>query len=102
VHGSRRGIRWRGKRGVGMLALVVIGVLYWLGWFGSSGGETADGEGKSGVWSGLRGAGKAKGKVDWAKRRDDVKGAFLLSWGAYQEHGWGEFWHIGGCGWKGS
>jgi hypothetical protein len=33
-------------------------------------------------------AGK-KSKVDWEKRRQAVKDAFLLSWNAYEEHGWG-------------
>ncbi|KAF1945469.1 seven-hairpin glycosidase [Clathrospora elynae] len=89
---GRRGFM-RSKRGMGLIALAVLGLIYWLGW---SRGGTAIGlesdekdRGKS-LASKISGsAGGKKSKVDWEKRRLAVKDAFLLSWGAYEEHGWG-------------
>jgi len=82
--------RWcGGKRRIGMVALVVLGVFYWIGWLG--GGEKGDGvETGRREWNIIPGAltGK-KGKVDWEKRRESVRDAFLLSWKGYEEHGWG-------------
>ena len=72
-----------------MVALVVLGVFYWIGWLG--GGEKGDGvETGRREWNIIPGAltGK-KGKVDWEKRRESVRDAFLLSWKGYEEHGWG-------------
>ncbi|KAF2876371.1 glycoside hydrolase [Massariosphaeria phaeospora] len=92
-YGSRKGAgRWlKGKSGAGLLALVVFGCLYWLGWSGS-GGTQGDGvaSGKtSGGWSSVISGAKKTPAVDWEKRRDNVREAFLLSWKGYEEHGWG-------------
>lgn len=90
-YGGRRGVkRWcRGKRGVGLVVLVVFGVLYWLGWL-SGGKRVGDGVEKKEGWGSILGSGGAGKKgVDWEKRRESVRDAFLLSWNAYEEHGWG-------------
>lgn len=94
-YGGARGRRGfvRSKRGMGLIALVVLGLFYWFGW--SSGGTSAGsthGEQDRGknLASALSGSATGKkGKVDWEKRRQAVKDAFLLSWNAYEEHGWG-------------
>ncbi|KAF2474985.1 mannosyl-oligosaccharide 1,2-alpha-mannosidase [Lindgomyces ingoldianus] len=97
-YGAKRGSgMWlRRKRNIGLVALVVFGLFYWLGWLGGAATEGVEqgkkagggsGGGSSGSWSILPGA--KKGKVDWEKRRESVKDAFLLSWKGYQEHGWG-------------
>ncbi|KAH7073001.1 glycoside hydrolase [Paraphoma chrysanthemicola] len=89
---SRKGFL-RSRRGIGLIALAVLGLLYWFGWSSTpadleSTAETSKAEDKS--WSGaLSGSSGKKGKVDWEKRREDVKSAFLLSWKAYEKHGWG-------------
>lgn len=94
VQSSRRGFM-RSRRGVAVIALVVLSVLYYFGWSSTpadladaTGSKTAD---KGSSWGGIgsAGAGSKKGKVDWDKRREDVKSAFLLSWNAYEKHGWG-------------
>jgi len=80
------------KRGMALIALVVFGLIYWLG---RSGDSTADvrGEwkdGQSSLEANIRSnTGVKKAKVDWGKRRQAVKDAFLLSWDAYEKHGWG-------------
>lgn len=83
----------RSKKGVGLVALAVFGLLYWFGWSGSGTSGSLDGHKKDGQtnWGAIVGgsAGGKKSKVDWEKRRQAVKDAFLLSWGAYEEHGWG-------------
>jgi hypothetical protein len=90
---GRRGFM-RSRKGVGLAAVVVLGLLYWFGWSSSpadltdSAGKTAD---KGSSWSGSAGTatGGKKSKVDWEKRKEEVKNAFLLSWKAYEKHGWG-------------
>ncbi|CAO2648914.1 Nn.00g098630.m01.CDS01 [Neocucurbitaria sp. VM-36] len=83
----------RSKSGMGLVALVVLGLFYWFGWSGSETKVGLEGEKKDSgsSWSPISGggAGGKKEKVDWEKRRQDVKDAFLLSWNAYEEHGWG-------------
>ncbi|KAG9196329.1 Mannosyl-oligosaccharide 1,2-alpha-mannosidase [Alternaria panax] len=93
--GGARGKRGflRSKRGMSLMAMVVLGLFYWFGW--SSGGtnvgmvQEEQDKGKSLLSNmGASAVGK-KSKVDWEKRRQAVKDAFLLSWNAYEEHGWG-------------
>jgi hypothetical protein len=90
---GRRGFL-RSRKGVGLIALVVLGLLYWFGWSNSpaslaeSAGKAAD-KGTSWSGSGSSGTGGKKSKVDWEKRKEEVKNAFLLSWKAYEKHGWG-------------
>ncbi|EMD62067.1 glycoside hydrolase family 47 protein [Bipolaris sorokiniana ND90Pr] len=94
-YGGPRGKRGfvRSKRGMGLIAVVVLGLFYWFGW--SSGGtsvglsEDEKDRGKS-LASKIGGSATGKkSKIDWEKRRQAVKDAFLLSWNAYEEHGWG-------------
>jgi hypothetical protein len=86
---GRRGF-FRSSKGVGLVTLVVVGLLYWFGW-SSRPADLADGttktKEKGSSWG--SGTGAKKGKVDWEKRKDDVRDAFLLSWKAYEKHGWG-------------
>jgi hypothetical protein len=90
---GRRGFM-RSRKGVGLVALVVLGLLYWFGW-SSSPANLADPAGKTEdkgtVWTDTAKPAKGgkKAKVDWEKRKEEVKNAFLLSWKAYEKHGWG-------------
>lgn len=65
---------WRRKRFLGIIVLV-IGVLYWLGLLPGAGKKLL-GEKENEI-------------VDWDKRREKVKDAFMLSWNAYEKHAWG-------------
>ncbi|CAI6342036.1 unnamed protein product [Periconia digitata] len=95
-YGARREAgRWcGGKRRVALGAVFVIGILYLFGVFGGSAGSVSDTgdhtwtiiQGKGSLGSMVGGKGKP---VDWEKRREAVKDAFLLSWKGYEEHGWG-------------
>lgn len=91
-YGARREARrWCGsKRRVGLILAVVFGLFYWMGWFGS-GGTDEGSQGKTEGWGSVfRGGGQGKkGDVDWDKRAESVKEAFLLSWKGYEDHGWG-------------
>jgi hypothetical protein len=97
VYGYGGGARGRrgfmsSKRWIILIALVVLGLIYRFAW--SNRATVVDvvhnekDRGKSLV-SNLGGGAAGKNKVDWEKRRQAVKDAFLLSWGAYEEHGWG-------------
>ncbi|KAF2105257.1 mannosyl-oligosaccharide 1,2-alpha-mannosidase [Lophiotrema nucula] len=89
--------RLRRRRNVVFVLLGVL-VLYWLGWSGNAqdeagtpantgkGAKAGAGRGSGSSWFG---GGKKSASVDWTRRRDDVRAAFLLSWNAYKEHGWG-------------
>ncbi|ORX97613.1 glycoside hydrolase [Clohesyomyces aquaticus] len=83
----------RRKRNLGYVALVVVGFLYWFGWLGGDDAgveKGGKGNGSGADWKTILPAKtKKKGEVDWEKRRESVKDAFLLSWQGYQEHGWG-------------
>ncbi|KAH7391793.1 glycoside hydrolase [Pyrenochaeta sp. MPI-SDFR-AT-0127] len=93
--GSARGRRgfMRSKRGLGLVALLVLGFFYWVGWSNSSTDVGLDGDtkhsGKTSVPIVGGTTGGKKSKAEWEKRRQAVKDAFLLSWNAYEEHGWG-------------
>ncbi|KAH7401840.1 glycoside hydrolase [Phaeosphaeria sp. MPI-PUGE-AT-0046c] len=87
VKSSRRGFM-RSRRGVAVVALVVLGALYWFGWSSKPAVPSDVGAGKGSSWSSA-GSGSKKSKIDWEKRKEDVKSAFLLSWNAYEKHGWG-------------
>ena len=94
-YGSARGRRgfMRSKRGIGLIALVVLGFFYWFGRSRTGGEGGLEGEKKDGGkgWTSITGT-SAGGKTSpktWEKRRQAVKEAFLLSWNSYEEHGWG-------------
>ncbi|KAF2134304.1 glycoside hydrolase family 47 protein [Dothidotthia symphoricarpi CBS 119687] len=93
--GSARGRKsfLKSRKAVGLVALLVLGLLYWFGWSSAAQDGDVETDGKK-TWvpfsgrGGGSGSGK-KGDALWDKRRDDVRDAFLLSWTAYEEHGWG-------------
>lgn len=90
-YGGARGRKGylKSKRGLAIIALVVFGFLYWIGWSGGDQVDSGDKKKESGKgWMGGSTGGKSK-KVDWNRRREDVKDAFLLSWTAYEQNGWG-------------
>jgi hypothetical protein len=87
---SRKGFM-RSRKAVGLVALVVLGALYWFGWSSRPAdldGKTTEKGSSFGAIVGSVTGGK-KSNIDWEKRREDVKNAFLLSWHAYEKHGWG-------------
>jgi hypothetical protein len=91
-YGGARGRRGflKSKRGMAVIALVVFGFFYWIGWSGSDQVDPGDKNKESGKgWMSGSSGGKPT-KVDWNKRREDVKDAFLLSWNAYEQNGWGK------------
>ena len=87
TYGAREGGWFSGKKRIGVIALVVLGAVYWLGWSSRGSSEGGVDNGKKTGWM----PGKQPGKkgVDWNLRRENVKDAFLLSWKGYEEHGWG-------------
>jgi mannosyl-oligosaccharide alpha-1,2-mannosidase len=95
-YGSRNLARtwFRGKRGAAVVVVGVLALLYWVGLFSGGSSTRTDAREKSGTsWGGIISAGRGgrKGAVDWEQRREAVKDAFLLSWKAYEDHGWGWF-----------
>ena len=87
-YGAGRGKRAfvKSKKGVVTIALLVFGFVYWILVPGSNSTPAAKlSSGKS--W--FSGGTTAKKGTEWEKRRQAVKDAFLLSWNAYEEHGWG-------------
>ncbi|KAF2201837.1 mannosyl-oligosaccharide 1,2-alpha-mannosidase [Delitschia confertaspora ATCC 74209] len=87
--GYKRGrTKWlRGKRGLGLAGFVVLVCFYWLGWLGGGGGKDGGRGGSGSGWGILKGGKKGKG-IDWEARRQSVRDAFKLSWGAYEKYGW--------------
>jgi hypothetical protein len=86
---------WLRRRWMVVLVVVCFAGLYFFGW-SNRGQVVPDGSGtgtgdakKSSGWGAAIGGSKKGNKVDWEKRRQDVKDAFLLSWKSYETHGWG-------------
>lgn len=75
----------KSKKGVVTIALLVLGVFYWLFVPGSNQTPAA----RLSTGGGWFGSKISKKESLWAKRKEAVKDAFLLSWNAYEEHGWG-------------
>ncbi|KAF3039983.1 mannosyl-oligosaccharide alpha-1,2-mannosidase [Didymella keratinophila] len=76
----------RSKKGAVTAALVVLGLLYWL--FVPGANQTPAARLSTGTgWFG--GSAATKKDTVWETRRQEVRDAFLLSWNAYEEHGWG-------------
>lgn len=96
-YGARRGVgAWfRRKRNVGFVALVLIGLLYWLGWSGRGGEVAVGSDKKSGVWGNIIAGSKYKGPV-WEQRTEAVREAFRQSWKGYEDHGWGWSYNVRG------
>lgn len=77
---------YRRKRVCGLLGLVVLVMLWWTGMFAEHHEKAVT---KLGQWGWVSSDMKAKGKVDWLKRRERVVEAMELSWGAYERYAWG-------------
>lgn len=85
----RRQPFWKRKRNMGGLAaLFCLFVFYYRGLFSSPSGQLERTEKTKNNWSWLKGPDKVE-KVDWSKRREEVKDAFTLSWDAYERYAWG-------------
>lgn len=80
---------WRRKRAAGIAGLVVLSVLYLMGFLSSE--KAADGSARkttSRDWSWMN---EPREKADWEKRRGHVVEAFEESWDAYKRYAWGMF-----------
>lgn len=64
----------RRKRIIAGGILIVLALLYWLGYFGKG-------------FDSFRIGGRRK--IDWNARREQVKEAFISSWDAYDQYAWG-------------
>ncbi|EGO53677.1 mannosyl-oligosaccharide 1,2-alpha-mannosidase [Neurospora tetrasperma FGSC 2508] len=76
----------RKKRVLGLFILVVLGLLWFTGFFDEH-HERA--RAKLGDWGWLSSDTKARSKADWLKRRERVVEAMELSWDAYERYAWG-------------
>lgn len=83
---------YRRKRVVGLVVMLVLGLMWWLGG-GEKVGDVGKKVGGGSRWEWLKGdetKGKGGKKVDWEGRRERVVEAFELSWDAYSRYAWGE------------
>ncbi|KAN0086672.1 Glycoside hydrolase [Elaphomyces granulatus] len=93
------GRRWK-KVVYGILGLVLIGFLWWR--FGSSRsslglGESAPNLKSEDLWTWLQNSQKEEPPggatmttaIDWERRRDKVRDAFIVSWDGYEKYAWG-------------
>ncbi|PBP27219.1 glycosyl hydrolase family 47 [Diplocarpon rosae] len=78
---------WKRKGAMGTIGLLVLTVLYLLGFFSSADEDSVKTRDR---WSWLQKPEKAGAKVDWMDRREKVKDAFTLSWDAYERYAWGK------------
>ncbi|RFU79215.1 mannosyl-oligosaccharide 1,2-alpha-mannosidase [Trichoderma arundinaceum] len=76
---------WRRKKALGAVTVVVVFLLYLLGFF--SGHPQAKTSGSALSWLGLA---QDKDHVDWDERRKHVVDAFEVSWDAYERYAWGK------------
>lgn len=86
----------RKKRVLGFLTLLVLGFLWFAGFFDEH-HERA--RAKLGDWGWLSSDTKARSKADWMKRRERVVEAMELSWDAYERYAWGMLPSLFGEGW---
>ena len=70
---------------MGSLLLLAFGYFYWLGWLSPDDRQKPKSKAGS-TWGIFSGQEK---NADWEERKERVKDAFKLSWGAYEQHGWG-------------
>lgn len=83
-HSRRR--RWyRKKRVMGPLALVLLVLLYMLGWLPGQSKPPRQTGGSAWRFMGI----SKNEVVDWDHRRNQVVEAFELSWDAYETYAWG-------------
>ncbi|KAK3356178.1 mannosyl-oligosaccharide 1,2-alpha-mannosidase [Neurospora tetraspora] len=76
----------RKKRVLGFLTLVVLGLLWFTGFFDEHHERAVA---KLGDWGWLSSDTKARSKADWLRRRERVVEAMELSWDAYERYAWG-------------
>jgi hypothetical protein len=77
---------WRKKRALGVGGLLVLALLYFLGFFGGNAKTTKSAKD---TWKWMQRPEKSGSKVDWLDRRERVVEAFTLSWDSYARYGWG-------------
>jgi endoplasmic reticulum Man9GlcNAc2 1,2-alpha-mannosidase len=106
----RRGTLQR-KRTYSLALLVIITLLWWMGYLGRSQNAKEHTTQKGGsAWSWLRGSSTDPSVVDWNERREKVRDAFKVSWDGYEKYAWGmdEYYPVskkgrnmveGGMGW---
>lgn len=84
----------------GILGLVLIGFLWWR--FGGSQSSLGLGKGAPNLkgedlWTWLQNSQKEEGAttttkaIDWERRRDKVRDAFIISWDGYEKYAWGKW-----------
>jgi hypothetical protein len=81
--------RGRKRFWTGLIALIVVGYLYYSGWLGST-RDNADARENAGrgLW-GTFSSGSKKGDINWTARREQVRKAMEISWGGYEKYAWG-------------
>ncbi|OAA59011.1 mannosyl-oligosaccharide alpha-1,2-mannosidase [Niveomyces insectorum RCEF 264] len=84
---QRRRPVYRRKRVLALLALAVLALLYYRGWFGAH--NAARTPLRPWGWLNSKDDRTRGGRVDWLKRRERVVEAFELSWDAYERYAWG-------------
>ncbi|CAJ0546014.1 Ff.00g094870.m01.CDS01 [Fusarium sp. VM40] len=75
---------WKRKRVMGIVALIVLTLIYWTG----SSSKTSTKRTVTTDWS-FTGLSKNDKKANWDHRRDRVIEAFELSWDSYKRYAWG-------------
>lgn len=80
---------YRRKTCMAWALFLVLGVAYWLGFFGQDGYNRIPNL-RTSDWL-KADANAPEGRVDWLERRDRVVEAFELSWDAYERYAWGMF-----------
>ncbi|QDS72501.1 hypothetical protein FKW77_000025 [Venturia effusa] len=84
--GRRRG---RKRLVAGLLGAVVVGYMWWTGWFVSRSDDPSrreeSGQGLWGIFSSKDGVQTR----DWESRREQVKKAMEISWSGYEKYAWG-------------
>ncbi|KAM0343826.1 hypothetical protein ACHAPU_008095 [Fusarium lateritium] len=75
---------WKRKKVMGILALIVLTIIYWTG----SSSKPSTKRTVTTDWS-FAGLSKNDKKANWDHRRDRVVEAFELSWDSYKRYAWG-------------
>ncbi|TKA65649.1 hypothetical protein B0A49_04684 [Cryomyces minteri] len=84
---SRRKAWFQRKRVLAGIGLLLLGLVYWLGILSPAGDVSkTSGKGEKSTWNMFS---RPQSRIDWDERREKVKSAFTLSWGAYEKYAWG-------------
>lgn len=85
----RRRSVWQNKRILGLLGIVSIGLIWWIGLIPISGlSRPIPSDSATDGWSWLRGGKDGDLRV-WDERRDKVIKTFEISWDGYEKYAWG-------------